>query len=202
LWGVGIAPLVDKTQCPLRFPGQYADDETGLYYNYFRYYDPARAQYQSSDPVGLLGGAKPWSYVTNPTAWVDPLGLTVCPAAAETGDGAASGGALVKSEWPANIGGFLGDPVKTTLQPGTLVDRYGYPSGSYVSPRGTPFGKRGLPAYYQGTKPYYQYEVVQQVTVRGGITAPAFGGSGGGVQYQFGTTIQELLGSGVLKDRP
>ena len=67
------------------------------------------------------------------------------------------------------------------------------------TPEGTPFGERGLPAYYEGTKPYYQYEVVQPVTVGGCTVAPASGGGGGGVQYQFGTSIQDLVDSGVLK---
>jgi filamentous hemagglutinin len=80
-----------------------------------------------------------------------------------------------------------------------MIDRYGYPGGSYLSPRGTPFGERGLPAYYENTKPNYQYKVAQPVTVRGGTVAPAFGGDGGGVQYQFGTSVQDLLDSGVLK---
>ena len=31
--------------CPFRYPGQYEDVETGLYYNRFRYYDPEMGQY-------------------------------------------------------------------------------------------------------------------------------------------------------------
>src|SRR5262245_28009111 len=40
----------------LRFPGQLYDAETGLYYNYFRDYDPAIGRYIESDPIGLEGG--------------------------------------------------------------------------------------------------------------------------------------------------
>ncbi len=42
--------------CPFRWPGQYEDVETGLYYNRFRYYDPEAGQYTSHDPIGLAGG--------------------------------------------------------------------------------------------------------------------------------------------------
>ena len=38
----------------LRFPGQYADAETGLNYNYFRDYDPSLGRYVESDPRGIL----------------------------------------------------------------------------------------------------------------------------------------------------
>ncbi|WP_244590745.1 RHS repeat domain-containing protein, partial [Xenorhabdus mauleonii] len=61
--------------CNLRFAGQYEDEESGLYYNRFRYYNPETAQYISPDPIGLLGGFNPYGYVHNPTNWIDPLGL-------------------------------------------------------------------------------------------------------------------------------
>ncbi|WP_200957071.1 RHS repeat-associated core domain-containing protein [Rhizobacter sp. Root1238] len=59
----------------LRFPGQYADAESGLFYNYFRQFDPSRG-YVQSDPIGLAGGVSAYSYVqNNPLSWVDPNGL-------------------------------------------------------------------------------------------------------------------------------
>jgi len=76
LWG--RTTTAGSTDCPLRFPGQYADDETGLHYNHFRFYDPATARYASADPLGLDGGPDPHAYVPNPTAWIDPLGLAPC----------------------------------------------------------------------------------------------------------------------------
>ncbi|PHM35789.1 RHS family protein [Xenorhabdus mauleonii] len=61
--------------CNLRFAGQYEDEESGLYYNRFRYYNPETAQYISPDPIGLKGGFNPYGYVHNPVGWVDPFGL-------------------------------------------------------------------------------------------------------------------------------
>jgi RHS repeat-associated protein len=40
----------------LRFPGQYHAQETGLYYNYYRDYDPGNGRYAESDPIGLAAG--------------------------------------------------------------------------------------------------------------------------------------------------
>ena len=64
------------TECPFRFAGQYEDEESGLYYNRFRYYDKETGQYLSPDPIGLLGGLNPYGYVHCPTGWVDPFGLS------------------------------------------------------------------------------------------------------------------------------
>ena len=40
---------------PFRQLGQYEDEETGLYYNRFRYYDPKIGNYISQDPIRLAG---------------------------------------------------------------------------------------------------------------------------------------------------
>lgn len=42
-----------KTVFNLRFLGQYYDEETRLYYNYYRDYDPTVGRYIESDPIGL-----------------------------------------------------------------------------------------------------------------------------------------------------
>ena len=55
--------------------GQYEDEETGLYYNRYRYYDPDVGRYVTQDPVGLEGGVNLYIYAPGPTGWVDPLGL-------------------------------------------------------------------------------------------------------------------------------
>ncbi|MCK6587428.1 MAG: DUF6531 domain-containing protein [Polyangiaceae bacterium] len=64
-----------STTCPWRWPGQYEDEETGLHYNRFRYYDPDAGQYIRRDPVGLRGGLNEFAYPANPLRISDPLGL-------------------------------------------------------------------------------------------------------------------------------
>jgi RHS repeat-associated protein len=60
----------------IRFPGQWADAETGLNYNYFRDYDPTLGRYIESDPIGLGGGLNTFGYVgANPVGYFDRWGL-------------------------------------------------------------------------------------------------------------------------------
>ncbi|HYO67258.1 MAG TPA: RHS repeat-associated core domain-containing protein, partial [Archangium sp.] len=66
---------VALTRCPWRWPGQYEDEETGLYYNRFRYYDPSTGCYLSQDPISLRGGLALFAYVPSPDVQSDPLGL-------------------------------------------------------------------------------------------------------------------------------
>ncbi|MFE0688431.1 DUF6531 domain-containing protein [Streptomyces xiamenensis] len=64
---------------PLRFPGQYFDQETGWHYNLHRHYDPSLARYSSPDPLGLTPSPNSYSYIVNPCTWSDPLGLAPHP---------------------------------------------------------------------------------------------------------------------------
>ena len=73
-WGAIDAMVVNEVEQNLRFQGQYFDDETGLHYNTFRYYDPEVGRFTTQDPIGLLGGENLYQYAPSPVGWVDPWG--------------------------------------------------------------------------------------------------------------------------------
>ena len=65
-----------RGRCIGVYPGQYYDSETGLHYNYFRYYDPTTGRYVTPDPIGLVGGINLFFYSNNdPVNSIDPYGL-------------------------------------------------------------------------------------------------------------------------------
>lgn len=74
-WGNVLLQEKEQITQNLRFQGQYFDQETGLHYNRFRYYDPQAGRFISQDPIGLAGGVNLFQYAPNSTGWVDPVGL-------------------------------------------------------------------------------------------------------------------------------
>ncbi len=75
-WGLTDKIHKSEEHCPIRFQGQWFDEESGLHYNRFRYYDPSSNRYLSVDPVGISGGWNVYQYTPNPINWVDPFGLS------------------------------------------------------------------------------------------------------------------------------
>ncbi|MEE4857779.1 RHS repeat-associated core domain-containing protein, partial [Pseudomonas alliivorans] len=73
-WGSIETLTVNEVEQNLRFQGQYFDEETGLHYNTFRYYDPEVGRFITQDPIGLDGGSNLYQYAPNPLGWLDPLG--------------------------------------------------------------------------------------------------------------------------------
>lgn len=84
---------------PLRLPGQYADKETNLHYNYYRDFDPSLGIYKQSDLIGLQGGLNTYAYAADPLSQIDPLGLM------GFGGGGASGGTSRSVPKPPSSGG-------------------------------------------------------------------------------------------------
>jgi RHS repeat-associated protein len=128
----GRLTAVKEIENNIRFPGQYFDDETGLHYNLFRYYDSDTGRYISADPAGIDGGLNLYAYVyNNPISNFDNYGL--CPQCGEpgyghkptcpaiTGSGGQGGGGAIRGGGGAgaakgscggilkNITGFLSD---------------------------------------------------------------------------------------------
>lgn len=78
VWGATQWNKDSIAYTPLRYPGQYFDPETGLHYNFNRYYDPDLGRYLSPDPMGLAPAINHYAYVPNPLVLADPLGLAGC----------------------------------------------------------------------------------------------------------------------------
>ena len=67
--------VTGTTHQPFRLQNQYADHETGLHYNFFRYYEPDAGRFVNQDPIGLRGGNNLYTFAPNVQMSIDPLGL-------------------------------------------------------------------------------------------------------------------------------
>ena len=68
--------VTDAAYQPFRLQNQYADHETGLHYNFFRYYDPDAGRFVNQEPIGLWGGTNLYQFAPNTQIGIDPLGLS------------------------------------------------------------------------------------------------------------------------------
>ncbi|MGF6350948.1 RHS repeat-associated core domain-containing protein [Variovorax sp. W2I14] len=104
---------ISEVKFNLRYPGQYADEESGLFYNYFRSYDARTGRYSQPDPIGLDGGWNRFGYVGgNPLGLADPFGLN--PAA-----GCALG------SWAGPIGCGTGAAIGTAVALAAILNTSG-----------------------------------------------------------------------------
>ena len=151
------AGLPNGVEINLRFPGQYYDVHSGLYYNHNRYYNPELGRYMEPDPIGLAGGLNPYAYVGNdPVNKVDPSGLIVGLSDSQLSGvfgspapgGSSSGGGYI----PSGVGGgggvtvngqggnyyWQGSSSSTTTSGTTVTTSTGY-SPNYVSTSYSPY---------------------------------------------------------------
>ena len=58
-----LKPVSDdlEVNIPFHFQGQYYDEESGLHYIRFRYYDPEIERFVSQNPIVFAEGVKTWS---------------------------------------------------------------------------------------------------------------------------------------------
>jgi RHS repeat-associated protein len=101
------------------------------------------------------------------------------------------------TSWPPNDGFLFYE--KVTLQPGTIIDRYGAPTGRFTAPYGTPFEMRSMPPK-DINKELHVYEVLKPLEVKAGPALPWFGQPGLGTQYEFPRNIQRLAAEGYLRE--
>jgi len=112
--------VVNTINSQVRFQGQYHDIESGLHYNYFRYYNPNIGSYMQADPTGIRGGLNIYSYAGgDPVHYVDPNGLSRIGGLFKGGlvgaivGGVISGGIAALSG--CGIGGILEAAIKGAL---------------------------------------------------------------------------------------
>ncbi len=72
-WGEGFSAVGASGGEPAL--GQWYDAESGLHYNFFRYYDPDVGRFLSPDPIDLLGGMNAYLAVSDPYGQYDQFGL-------------------------------------------------------------------------------------------------------------------------------
>jgi RHS repeat-associated protein len=174
LWGT-TTWVTGGASTPLRFPGQYADPETGLHYNNHRYYDPSTGAYLTPDPLGLTPAPNPHHYVPNPAILTDPLGLAPYPAGLKNAsaglkslfsDGSISGRSIVSirsellddgfvQQLADNKSGYLfknslGEQVRIMYRNGGWDIRIRNRYGNYLDQSGNvapPTQAHGIPVY-------------------------------------------------------
>ena len=94
-WGHAVLPKAAWVDQPLRLQGQQFDEDTGLHYNRYRYFDPHAGQFIGQDSIGLLGGPNLYGFAPNTFRWVDPLGQKCT----HTAKNAKEIFAVIKAKW-------------------------------------------------------------------------------------------------------
>jgi len=131
---------------PLRLPGQFEDELTGIVQNRFRDYDPATGRYLTPDPYGIKGGLNSYRYTPNPVDYVDPLGLDFKPCVsasnvdkADTAPISENVPAAQETAAEEGFGAFVLGGAREFLHD-TLVSAHSYMTGLTPEEIGDPMG--------------------------------------------------------------
>ncbi|GJM33039.1 MAG: hypothetical protein DHS20C18_20400 [Saprospiraceae bacterium] len=214
---VFVSETSTTTQQHYLFNGKELDAEAGLYYYGARYYDATTSLWQSVDPLATdYAQWSPYAYTfQNPVVYIDQDGRegelpsvlkTVKrkrrPVRNQNSTATSATGAFTSTiVWPPNEG-FTGTDTHWELIPaGTMLSRFGYEKGSYLSPKGTPYEERALAPGTLSLKPYFEYEVTEPIWTKKGTIAAWFDQKGGGIQLKLpkGETVEQLIAENKLK---
>jgi len=76
-FGVQMAATGSVNQ-PMRFSTKPYDENTGLYFYGYRFYNPGIGRWMTRDPIGERGGINLYGFAgNNPVNWADPYGLEI-----------------------------------------------------------------------------------------------------------------------------
>ncbi|GAA0317457.1 RHS repeat-associated core domain-containing protein [Psychrobacter aestuarii] len=145
---------------PIRFQGQHFDEETGLHYNRFRYYDPDMGMFTTRDSIELMGGNNVFQYAPTPTGWVDPLGLEVSIANAAKTAGRVGRGVpevIWQAITPTTMGDATFHPTEEQLAKAKAKSATDNPctSGNCCPPCNPVKGTIGYRPDSEGSAPHY-----------------------------------------------
>ena len=202
---------------PFRLQNQYCDAETGLHYNFFRYYEPDAGRFVNQDPIKLAGGSNLYWSAQNSQVWTDPLGLSASkspggcndPCAGQDPAGEAAGwqgkdpypgvdtfenvvlkkGAVIYSLFPGSPPGFA-------VPIGTLNQHRGNPTSYHEALQ---VQSKNLPPGRSMRTEVRAYRVTEDICVgRGRAKANDQFGAGGGMQYYIPSKAQGTLTPGKV----
>ncbi|SDC32877.1 DUF6531 domain-containing protein [Niabella drilacis] len=158
----------EKGLVPQLYQGQYMDEETGLAYNRFRYYDHESGGYISQDPIGLWGGLRIFGYVKNVTSQYDSLGLNSTTLnknlGGVVGDQMQAHHIIPEQVWKANQDFFDDIGFKGKMDQAT--------NGILLPDKAAMVNPEGPQIVHRGSHPKYNDEIADRVTnIRGAYDA-------------------------------
>jgi RHS repeat-associated protein len=187
-WGEIESLAVSEVEQNLRFQGQYFDDETGLHYNTFRYYDPEVGRFITQDPISLLGGDNLYAYAPNTNGWIDPWGW-VCnrPGGYKTGD--------VDSHGNLSPGVNRAGGHKNSFDD-NRVQSHHFIQDAWAKKNIAGYRANKAPAILLKSSSGESHAVVSMLQA----ARRRAGGFGGSIKDEFGVAYRDLLEAGVSPD--